>query len=196
MWLNFTFIKLTRNIASIGEGASKYLVCNKKCICREPIFLWLINLTSTQRFTRTYTDFVTSIFMQLQFRDINLFFFYLTSSQCKIVQDSLNWILYSTLSPEVRLSKGPETFRVQNLLNKNTVPRLEKLSGLLKNEAPGFRIPETGFQIQIVSGIPDSLKWIPKITYSTSKNFPDRLTLGDNLLNMIFSQLFLKAGFH
>ena len=124
--------------------------------------------------------------MQLQFRDINLFFFYLTSFQCKIVQDSLNWILYSTLSPEVRLSKGPETFRVQNLLNKNTVPRLEKLSGLLKNEAPGF-------QIQIVSGIPDSLKWIPQITYSTSKSFPDRLTLGDNLLNMIFSQLFPLA---
>lgn len=85
--------------------------------------------------------------MQLQFRDI----FYLTSSQCKIVQDTLNWILYSTLSPEVRLSKGPETFRVQNLLNNDTVPRLEKLSGLLKNEAPGF-------QIQIVSGILDSLK--------------------------------------
>ena len=56
------------------------------------------------------------------------FFFDLTSSQCKIVQDSLNWIPYSTLSPEVRLSKGPETFRVQNLLNNDTVPRLEKLS--------------------------------------------------------------------
>lgn len=141
------------------------------------------------------TDFVTSIFMQLQFRDIN-FFFDLTSSPCKIVQDSLNWILYSTRSPEVRLSKGPVTFRVQNLLNNNTVPRLEKLSGLLKNKAPGFRIPETGFQIQIVSGIPDSSKWIPKITYSTCKNLPDRLTVGDNSLNMIFSQLFLKVGFH
>ena len=109
-----------------------------------------LNVYLIQRFTRTYTDFVTSVFMQLPFRDTKNFFD-LTSSPC-------NWILYSTLSPGVRFSKGPVTFRVQNLLNNNTVRRLEKLPGPLKNEAPRFRIPDTGFQIQMVSGIPDSMK--------------------------------------
>ena len=68
-----------------------------------------LNVNLIQRFTRTYIDFVTSVFMQLPFRDIK-FFFDLTSSLCKIVQDSLNWILYFTLSPGVRFRNfsGPK----------------------------------------------------------------------------------------